>query len=63
MTNNEKEEKISPRGELFDDFLRTIYTEEEIKRLDRIAIKTYKREMRRQKKRRKKIKEIEKRLK
>lgn len=59
----EMEGKISPRGELFDDFLRELYTEEEIARMHRRAIKDYKREMRRQRKRRRKLKEIYKRLK
>ena len=57
-----KDNTISQKGSTWDEFEKEICTPEEIKCSHRWAIKGYKRELRRRRKRRRKLKEIYKRL-
>ena len=55
---DESKREKSPKGLSFDDFLKEYYSEKEIEKLRHHAIKEYHRELRRRKRRMKKLKEI-----
>lgn len=55
-------EKAPPKNNTFEDFLRELYTEEEIKRLHRSAHKMYRRDKRRWHKLNKKRRQLSKKL-